>query len=331
MPPAMEFSTTVGAVCSPEIEAYRTAVLLGTGVAIDVLAASDPTLVEVQTTSFCRLVGGRSSRCAGCRQARLDFRCQSKTDADLRFFECFCGATNSALAIPGHGGGAIVLWSACVLHAPPSPAPFEAITSAVHPSMDVEEQEQLGRLIGNLPVIDRKQLHATMLGLAFYVARAIDSTGYAVRFGNAGPAAITARARGFIDVHFAEPIGANAVASRLHIDKSHLGRVFRRQTGRTLTRYLAEVRVRWAMEMLVKRRWRVTDVAFAAGFGSIARFNAVFKRITGCSPTGFRARKIVETVHDLPSASVCVMLFVAASEEWTDCLRAFADAVDLGL
>jgi AraC-like DNA-binding protein len=34
---------------------------------------------------------------------------------------------------------------------------------------------------------------------------------------------------------------------------------------------------------------RISEVVFAAGFGSIPRFNSVFKRRVGMSPTEYRA------------------------------------------
>ena len=56
----------------------------------------------------------------------------------------------------------------------------------------------------------------------------------------------------------------------------------------TLTEYVARVRVDKAKALLVNSSARVTEVVYAAGFGSIPRFNSVFKRCVGMPPTEYR-------------------------------------------
>jgi two-component system response regulator YesN len=57
----------------------------------------------------------------------------------------------------------------------------------------------------------------------------------------------------------------------------------------TLTEYIARVRVEKAKTLLVNPSLRISEVVFAAGFGSIPRFNSVFKRYVGMPPTEYRA------------------------------------------
>ena len=49
------------------------------------------------------------------------------------------------------------------------------------------------------------------------------------------------------------------------------------------------VRVEKAKTLLVDPSARISEVVFAAGFGSIPRFNSVFKSCVGMSPTEYRA------------------------------------------
>jgi len=49
------------------------------------------------------------------------------------------------------------------------------------------------------------------------------------------------------------------------------------------------VRVEKAKALLVDPSLRISEVVFAAGFGSIPRFNSVFKRYVGMPPTEYRA------------------------------------------
>jgi two-component system response regulator YesN len=57
----------------------------------------------------------------------------------------------------------------------------------------------------------------------------------------------------------------------------------------TLTEYVTRVRVEKAKTLLVDQSMRISEVVFAAGFGSIPRFNHVFKRYAGMAPTEYRA------------------------------------------
>jgi transcriptional regulator GlxA family with amidase domain len=57
----------------------------------------------------------------------------------------------------------------------------------------------------------------------------------------------------------------------------------------TLTDYVARVRVEKAKNLLVDPSLRISEVVFAAGFGSIPRFNSLFKQHVGMAPTEYRA------------------------------------------
>ena len=55
-----------------------------------------------------------------------------------------------------------------------------------------------------------------------------------------------------------------------------------------MTEYVSHVRVEKAKTLLVDPSLRISEVVYAAGFGSIPNFNSVFKRIVGMPPTEYR-------------------------------------------
>jgi AraC-like DNA-binding protein len=79
------------------------------------------------------------------------------------------------------------------------------------------------------------------------------------------------------------------VAQHVHVSPFHFCKLFKKATGMTLTEYVARVRVEKAKALLVDPSLRISEVVFAAGFGSIPRFNSVFKRYVGMPPTEYRA------------------------------------------
>jgi transcriptional regulator GlxA family with amidase domain len=64
--------------------------------------------------------------------------------------------------------------------------------------------------------------------------------------------------------------------------------MFKKATGVSFIEYVGRVRVEKAKRLLADPTARVSEVAFAAGFGSIPRFNRVFKKLAGASPTEYR-------------------------------------------
>ena len=72
---------------------------------------------------------------------------------------------------------------------------------------------------------------------------------------------------------------------------NHLVECFTREVGVSPRRYLLGVRVRMAQEMLTGSDVGVTDLALELGFASGQHFAATFKRLTGETALGYRARQ----------------------------------------
>ncbi|MFD0894488.1 helix-turn-helix domain-containing protein [Luteolibacter ambystomatis] len=100
-----------------------------------------------------------------------------------------------------------------------------------------------------------------------------------------------AKAREFIETRLHEPITLSSVARVAGFSESHFCRIFREVTGLTMTDYISRRRIERAKKELLKVDSRVSSVAFDVGFQSISQFNRTFTRITGTSPTKWRAAK----------------------------------------
>jgi AraC-like DNA-binding protein len=78
------------------------------------------------------------------------------------------------------------------------------------------------------------------------------------------------------------------VVRHVNVSRFYFCKLFKKATGMTLTEYVARVRVEKAKTMLVDPTLRISEVVYAAGFGSIPQFNSVFKRLVGMPPTEYR-------------------------------------------
>lgn len=79
-----------------------------------------------------------------------------------------------------------------------------------------------------------------------------------------------------------------AIAVRLGVTDRHLRRVFQAEFGVTPVEYAQTQRLLLAKRLLTDSAMPVTQVAFAAGFGSLRRFNALFGARYKVSPSGLR-------------------------------------------
>jgi len=70
----------------------------------------------------------------------------------------------------------------------------------------------------------------------------------------------------------------------------HFTRSFRAATGRAPHAFVAERRLMLAKCRLRDERCSIEEIAFSAGFSSLANFSKAFRHSTGLSPSQFKAR-----------------------------------------
>ena len=92
----------------------------------------------------------------------------------------------------------------------------------------------------------------------------------------------------YIEQHFAETIDNRSVAQALNYHHNYLNAVFRREMGTTLHRYLMQVRLKKAAELLQESKDSVAEVASRVGFLNADHFSRRFSEQYGVSPSRYR-------------------------------------------
>jgi AraC family transcriptional regulator, regulatory protein of adaptative response / DNA-3-methyladenine glycosylase II len=82
--------------------------------------------------------------------------------------------------------------------------------------------------------------------------------------------------------------GVEALAEQLGIGARHLRRLFLRHLGATPTAVAQTRRLHFAKRLIDETTLPMTQVAFAAGFGSVRRFNAAIRNVYRRTPTEIR-------------------------------------------
>jgi AraC family transcriptional regulator len=94
-----------------------------------------------------------------------------------------------------------------------------------------------------------------------------------------------ARAVKRIEETYADDIGVADLAKEAGMSRFHFSRRFREVTGRSPYRYLCDVRLERAAEMLRRGRHGVTEVALSVGLADPGRFARMFRERFGKSPS----------------------------------------------
>jgi AraC-like DNA-binding protein len=89
-----------------------------------------------------------------------------------------------------------------------------------------------------------------------------------------------------------DPPNLPLLARQCTLSPSRLSRLFRQQTGLTISAYRNRQRIQRFLALYGSgRRSSLTQSAFRAGFGSYPQFHRVFRTVVGCTPAAYRRRQ----------------------------------------
>lgn len=83
----------------------------------------------------------------------------------------------------------------------------------------------------------------------------------------------------------------NQAAAMVNISPGYFSTLFRQETGTTFMEYLTDVRLGRAKELLMCTDLRSSEIGYQVGYKDSHYFSYIFKKICGCTPKEYRARK----------------------------------------
>lgn len=92
----------------------------------------------------------------------------------------------------------------------------------------------------------------------------------------------------YINARLAAEIDRAQLARKANLSEGAFSRFFKLRTGKTLPRYINELRVGRACRMLAEANGKITDIALDCGFTNLANFNRRFHEIMGLPPSHYR-------------------------------------------
>lgn len=92
----------------------------------------------------------------------------------------------------------------------------------------------------------------------------------------------------YVNIHYAEPLSLEELASELFLSKGYLSRYFTQRFGIPFSRYLKELRLKRAMSDLLYTEKTVTQIALDNGFTNSSFFNRSFREKYRQTPSEVR-------------------------------------------
>ena len=97
----------------------------------------------------------------------------------------------------------------------------------------------------------------------------------------------------YVDKHYSEKLSAENLSMEVGLSKEKLQAGLQHRTGKTLHKYIQQVRLEKAKELLVSTNDPLKSVADAAGFVNESHFCKVFKKIHLISPVQYRYQQVI--------------------------------------
>ncbi|MDR2672262.1 MAG: helix-turn-helix domain-containing protein [Coriobacteriales bacterium] len=128
------------------------------------------------------------------------------------------------------------------------------------------------------------------------------------------------RATRLLEENCGSGLSLDTLAGRLGCTDRHLRRVFGEEYGVTPVQYVQTMRLLLAKSLLTDTNLSATEVAMTAGFGSLRRFNDLFKKHYRMSPTALRKQTINNRRHE----EIRLSLGYRPPYRWNEMLNFFA-------
>jgi AraC-like DNA-binding protein/ligand-binding sensor protein len=278
----------------PIVQDYAAAFRKATGVSLKVLPPETGDQRQGfgrMENAFCALAGCIPSGCAACREEECRLQQSVGRKLTQQQIHCYAGLTIVAMPVLAGRRHVATLLSGQVFRREPTERDFLMVMKmlGVAPNTSTEWVKKARKAYFDTPVVTAERFQAILHLLQVFAHYLADSSSRLVVAPSATEPTAVASAKQFVRSHVEEPITLNQVVDHVHVSRFYFCKLFKRVTGMTLTEYVARVRVEKAKTLLVDPSMRISEVVYAAGFGSIPRFNSVFKSHVGMPPTEYRA------------------------------------------
>ncbi|MFP4661236.1 MAG: response regulator [Halanaerobiales bacterium] len=92
----------------------------------------------------------------------------------------------------------------------------------------------------------------------------------------------------YIRENYKDKITRKDIAGHVYLNPAYLSRLFKKETGMTLTEYVTEMRIAEAKKLLVETDYTITAIAEEVGYYNYSYFSKIFREIVGVTAGNYR-------------------------------------------
>lgn len=97
--------------------------------------------------------------------------------------------------------------------------------------------------------------------------------------------------KNYINHHLGEQrLTRDEIANYVYLNPDYLTRLFKKQTGLSISDYLQQKRIEYAKKLLIETNLPVSEVALSAGYSNFSYFSTIFKKSTQLNPMEYRKK-----------------------------------------
>lgn len=122
------------------------------------------------------------------------------------------------------------------------------------------------------------------------LSRHIDSSTELASHEEKSPSSI--RLAQYVLDHYAEELSLKQLSVHFRCNAAYIGQVFKKDMGQTFGKYLKQLRLEKAKELLRESSLSMGDIAVRVGYQNISYFFSIFKMSTGQSPSEYRRSQV---------------------------------------
>ena len=104
------------------------------------------------------------------------------------------------------------------------------------------------------------------------------------------------QAMDYIENHLTTPLTNDEIGDAIGCNSDYLSRLFKKETGLTLSKYILSQKCHTARYMLENSSASCTDIGTFLGFASCSHFISRFKQMEGMTPEEYRRSKVRNTL-----------------------------------
>ncbi|MBN2041860.1 MAG: response regulator [Spirochaetes bacterium] len=93
----------------------------------------------------------------------------------------------------------------------------------------------------------------------------------------------------YLENNYGQNVTREGLAAAVEMSPDHFGRMFKKHTGKKISDYVNELRIKKAIEIINRNnKKRIIDIAFEVGYDNLRSFNKGFLKFTGKAPSEFK-------------------------------------------